>query len=95
MPSASITDDYDRSVEYDDDTIVSAAGPCYKAPEGATEVVVPPPWRSSIFKVPTTPTPPPRRSIRLRGEKALSVHLAAHPDYARYNISLVIDMMRD
>ena len=84
MPSASITDDYDRSVEYDDDTIVSAAGPCYKAPEGATEVVVPLPRQSAILDAPTPPPPPPtpQLSRRFRVEEVPSVNLAAHPDYA-------------
>ena len=44
VPSSYLTDDDYSIVEYDDDSIVSAAGPCCEALQGATEVVVPPPW---------------------------------------------------
>ena len=94
VPSVALTDDDYISVEYDDDIIVSAAGPFCEAPEGDTEVVVPPPRRSARLKF-TTPPPPPQRSIRLRGEESPIVHLAAHPYYARFNTSLVTDSMRD
>ena len=58
MTSADLIDDDDISVESDDDRIMSAYGPCCGSPEGATKVVVPPPWRSARLKVPT-PHPPP------------------------------------
>ena len=40
---------------------------------------------------------PPRRSRRLRGERAgpEMIRLASHPDYARCNTSMVTDRMRD
>ena len=94
MPSAALTDDDDISVESDDDRIMSSYGPCCGSPEGANKVVVPPPWRSEIFKVPTHP-PPPQRFTRLRGKEAPTVNLASHPECALCNKSLVTDRMRD
>ena len=94
MPYSALTDDGDSSVEYDNNSIVSATGPCCEDPEGGTEVVVPHPWRSARLKVPTPP-PPPRRSRRLRGEEAPSVNLSAHPDYARCNTRLVNNRILD
>ena len=43
VPTAALTNDNDRSVESDDNSILFAAVPCCKAPEVSTEVVVPPP----------------------------------------------------
>ena len=94
MPSADLTNDDGSSVESDDGSIVSSNGPWCEALGGATEVVVPPPWRSEIFKVPTHP-PPPQRFTRLRGKEAPTVNLASHPECALCNKSLVTDRMRD
>ena len=44
LPYADLDDDDDSSVEYDDNSIVSAAVPCCESLEGATKVLVLPPW---------------------------------------------------
>ena len=45
VPYSALTNDDDSSVESDDGSIVYAAGPFCKHPGGATDIVVPPPWR--------------------------------------------------
>ena len=79
LPSDYLTNDDGISVESDEDSIVSASGPCCEAAERYTEVVVPPPRRSEKLKV-LTPTPPPQRYRMLMGEEAPSVNLSDHRD---------------
>ena len=92
-PSISpISDDDDSSIGSEDSSMDSAdCGPCGAAPEG------PPAPTEDVASPPRNQAPaPPRRSKRLKGEKPeFKSYLAAHPDYARCNTSLVTDRMRN